>query len=105
MRQSQLLDVVTQAFADLALDFVSMIDNTIGTVVLIKPLGGSLGTNARHAWNVVRGIADQCQIVDDLFGIDVELFLNAFAGHDYAAHRIDQRHVIVDELRHILVAR
>ena len=73
LRQAQVLDVVAQAFADLALDLFAVLDNAVGTVVKVEPLGGRLGPDFRYAGNVVRAVADEREVVDDLFRVDVKL--------------------------------
>ncbi len=76
----------------------------VEVAVLLQPLGGRLRSDAWHARNVVRGVADQRQVVDDLLGRHVELLLHASAVERRVAHRVDERDVLVDELRHVLVA-
>jgi len=45
--------------------------------VLVEPLRRGLGAHLGHAGNVVRRIADEREVIDDLLRIDVELDLDA----------------------------
>jgi len=103
-RQRQDALVFAQAFANFSRHFCRLGQQFVQRAVLPQPLGGGFGTDLRDAWNVIRGVAHQSQIVDDLLGPDVELRLDARAVHDAAAHGVDKRDAIVDELRHVLVA-
>ena len=94
----------TQALAHLAGDFVGFGEQFIQRAVLPQPLCCGLGADFRNARNVVSAIAHECEVVDDLLGPDVELRFHARAVHDAAAHGVDKRDAVVDELRHVLVA-
>ena len=78
-------------------------DDIIGAVVLIEPLGGSFRAYLRHARDVVRGIANEGQVIDDLLWPYIEFRLNAIAIHNAFVHGVHERHIIVDELREVLV--
>ena len=80
-----------------------MLDDRCGTAILIQPLGGSFRADARYAGYVVGTVANQCQVIDDLFRKDIELFLDAIAVQYCAAHGVDQGDVVIDELRHVFV--
>jgi hypothetical protein len=56
-----------------------MLEQRVERVILVEPLGRGLGAHSLDAGDVVRRVADQRQIVDDLFGEDVELRLDADA--------------------------
>ena len=105
LRQHQRVDIVAQAFADLALDLAGMLDDAVGAFVVVEPLRRGFRPDLGHARDVVRAVADEREVVDDLLGPDVELFLDRVAIEHAVVHRVDERHVIVDELREILVAR
>ena len=96
--------MLTQAFADLALDLVAMREQRIERRVLVEPLGSRLRADLWHARYVVRGIADQREVVDDLLGIDVELGLDPVTIEPRVGHGVDERYAAVDQLRHVLVA-
>jgi hypothetical protein len=72
--------------------------------VLAEPFGRSLGADLRDARDVVGGVADERQVVDDLLRLDVELGLHARTVHRRSGHGVDQRHQGADQLRHVLVA-
>ena len=94
----------TQALAHLAGDFVGFGEQFIQRAVLPQPLCCGLGADFRNARNIVGAIAYQREVVDDLLGPDIELGLDACAVHDAAAHGVDKRDAVVDELCHVLVA-
>ena len=53
------VEVVAQRLAGLALDLVRMSDDAVEPVVEVDPLGGGLGAHARDSGEVVAGLADQ----------------------------------------------
>ncbi len=79
-------------------------DDAVGAAVLVEPLRGGLRPDLRHARDVVRAVADQREVVDDLLGQHVELRLDARAVELRVEHRVDERDAVVHELRHVLVA-
>jgi hypothetical protein len=103
-RELQRLEPGAQVLADLAGHLGRMRDQRIERAVLAEPLGRGLRADLVDARDVVRAVADQREVVDDLLGPDVELRLHAVAVVDAAAHRVDQRDAAVDQLRHVLVA-
>ena len=68
-----------------------------------QPHGG-LFAHPFHARDVVGGIAHQRQQVDDLPGGDTEFPFYALDVEHGSGHGVDQRNVLVDQLRHVLVA-
>ena len=70
----------------------------------VEPLGRGLRAYLVDARDVVRAVADEGQVVDDLFRIHVKLGLHAVAIEERIVHRVDQRDALVDELCHVLVA-
>ncbi len=70
-----------------------------------EPFRGGLRAHLRYAGNVVRAVADEREVVDDLLGQHVELRLDAGAIELGVEHRVDAGDAVVDELRHVLVAR
>ena len=105
LRESQRVEVVAQAFADLALDLVTVLDNAVSAVVLVEPLGRSFRSYLGHARNIVRAVAHQREVVDDLLGKDVELIFDGIAIHAGIGHRVDEHYLVRDQLRQVLVAR
>ena len=103
-RQLEFRQVLTQAFTDLALDVGGMGHERIQGAVLAEPPGGRLRPDLRHARDVVGAVADQCQVVDDLARLDVELLLHPGQIEPAARHGVDAGDVGADELRHVLVA-
>ena len=104
-RQLERADIVTQALADLALDLVRLYDEFVGAAVFVQPFRRGLGAHLRDAGDVVGAVADQGEVVDDLFRVDVEPGLDRIAVEDAVGHRVDQRDLVVDELGQVLVAR
>ena len=103
-RQRHVVQVLTQAFPDLALDLVAVREQRIERRVLVEPLRSGLGADLGHARDVVGGIADESEVVDDLLGVDIELCLDTGPIEPRVRHRVDERDAPVDELRHVLVA-
>ena len=103
-RQREIRRRRAQAFADLAFDAILVLQQAVERAVLVEPLCRRLRADLRHAGNVVRGVADEREVVDDLFGVDVELELDAGPVEGRVRHGVDERDVLVDQLRHVLVA-
>ncbi len=81
-----------------------MFDNTLQTAILLQQFSRGFRTNTVNAGNVIYLIAHQRQIIDDLLWCQTKLF---FYGGDIGfavIHGVDQRHMLADQLRHILVA-
>jgi len=93
-----------QVLADHAADVTGGGDDAVERVVLRQPLDRRLRSNLGDARNVVDRVADQRQVVDDALGWHAELGKHAGGVERFVAHRVDQRHAFVDELRQILVA-
>ncbi len=94
-----------QALAHLALDFTLVLEQVVDCRVLVQPLGCGLRADLRHARDVVRGVAHQREVIDDLLRIDIELDLDAGAIERRAGHGVHQRDAVVHQLGHVLVAR
>jgi len=77
------------------------IDQT--TAYTHQQAGRCLGTNTRYAWNVVRRIAHQREVVDDLLGRYAKFLFNALNVHHAAGHGVNQRDVAINQLGHVLV--
>ena len=103
-RQVQLLKIITQAFADLAANFIGTRDQRINVLVLVQPFGSRLRAHLGDARDVVGLVTDQCEVIDNLFRPDIKLFLHTVAVHVGVGHGVDQCHLLIDELRHVLVA-
>ena len=73
--------------------------------VLIQKLRRGLRADHVDTGDVVGGISDQRQVIDDLLRIDIKFELHAGAIERAVAHGVDERDRLVDELRHVLVAR
>ena len=89
-RQFQLFDVVAQAVAHLAFNFIGFFDDLVGTAVNIEPFGSGFRADFRDPGNVIGGITDQCQIVHDLFREDIELVLDTVTVEARVVHRFDR---------------
>ena len=81
-----------------------MRDEVIERLILPEPLCSRFGAYLIDTWNVVRGVTDECEIVDDLLGPHIELGFYAIAIIDAARHRINERDVLADELAHVFIA-
>ena len=65
---------------------------------------GRLRANAWNARDVVRRVAHQREVIDDLLGRDAEFLFHPLNVHHAAGHGVDQGDVGIDQLRHVLVA-
>ncbi|MNN28925.1 hypothetical protein D3C81_1425080 [compost metagenome] len=72
--------------------------------MLGQPFDRGLGADLGHAGDIVDRIADQRQVVDDALGRHAELGRHARGIEHFAAHGVDQRDLVVDQLRQVLVA-
>jgi hypothetical protein len=93
-----------QVLADLAADLLGVGDDGGERAVLGQPLGGGLRADLVDAGHVVDAVADQGQEIDDLVGTHAELRQHAVGVEPLAAHGVHQRHLLVDQLRQVLVA-
>ena len=71
---------------------------------MIQPLGGCLRPHLWHTGDVVHAVAHQRQVIDDALRGNAVLGNHAIAVQGGFRHRIHQRDVIRDKLRHVLVA-
>ena len=104
LRQIERVERGAQPIADLArhLRGVRLERRDVG--VLLEPLRGRLRPDAVDARDVVDRVADQREVVRDLLRRHAELRDHARAIELRVVHRVDERHVLVDELREVLVA-
>ena len=63
-----------------------VLENLVDAPVLIEKLEGRLGPNATGSRDVVRGVADQCQVVDYLGRRNTELFVSISLVHPFSCH-------------------
>ena len=94
-----------QILADHAGDLVRVGDDGVERVVLPEPLRRRLGTDLRHARDVVDGIARQRKQVQYLIGADAEFRDHAGFVERFVAHRVDEPDAGAHQLRQILVRR
>ena len=80
-----------------------MLVHAFERAVAVQEVGRGLRPDRRHARDVVGGVAGQREKIDDLIGPDAEFLLDTGGIEARIAHRIQQRHVVIDELGHILV--
>ena len=80
-----------------------MSDYSVQRAVSIKPLGGGFRSDFGHAGDVVDAVAHQRQVVDDKLWRHPVLGDHAVAVDLGVVHRVDQGHMLGDELRHVLV--
>ena len=92
-----------QILADRAADSGSVGDNTVERLVLSQPFDGSFRTNLGDTGNVIDRIADQRQIIDDALGRHTEFGDDTCTIELLVTHRIDQHHIVVDQLRKVFI--
>ena len=96
---------LAQIVAHLAGNLVCIGHNAVETGIGCEPFNRGLRPAFRHTWNVINGIPNEGEVINDLIWTDPKF------GHDpglvqiLISHRIHQGHVRVDELGHILIAR
>ena len=79
-------------------------DHAVKAVVGRKPFNRRLGSTLMNTRNVVNGIPNQGKVINDLVGSNPKLTYNPRFVQILIRHRVHQRHIRVDELRHIFVA-
>src|SRR4029077_4292795 len=102
-RQLQGRQPRAQVLADLAGHFGDMGNEVVNTAELLQQPGAGFRADLVDARDVVRTVADQGEVVDDLLRINIELGLNAIAVQQRVVHGVDQRYGSINQLRHILV--
>ena len=100
-----MFDVLAQALTNLSLDFISVLDDAGGRLVFVQPLRRCLGAHFRYPGDIVRGISNQRQVVNNLLRKYVKLVLYPSPNKHRVRHRIDQRHLVADQLCHVFVTR
>ena len=100
----QPLERGAQVLARLALDLGGCGDHAVQGAVFLDPFGRRLGADLVHAGDVVHRIPHQREVVDDAVGRHAELGLDAFNVQRFIAHGVDEPHVLVHQLRQVLVA-
>jgi hypothetical protein len=93
-----------QVVADHALDRVCMRQQIVERAVFAQPFHRGFRPHLGDAWHVVHGVADQRQVIDDALGRHPEFGRDAGFVERFLAHGVDQRHMVVDQLGHVLVA-
>ena len=87
---------LTQVLADLAGEFFGIGDDRLQRAVFSQPLRGGFRSAFFDAFDVIDGIAHQCQKVDDLVGAHTEFLRHAFFIGHAAGHGIGQGDVRSD---------
>ena len=72
--------------------------------MLGNPFGGGFRADLLDAGHVVHRVTHQCQVVDDARGWHTKLGGDAGHVQPLVAHRVDQRDLLVDQLRQVLVS-
>ena len=93
----------TQVLADLAGELFGIGDDRLQRAVFGQPFRGGFRSAFFDAFDVVDGVAHQCQKVDDLVGAYAEFFRHTFFIGHAAGHGVGQGDVRSDQLREILV--
>ena len=93
-----------QVVADRALDGVGMRQQIVERAVFGQPFHRGFRPAFGDAGDVVDGVADQREVVDDACRRHAELGGHSGLVERFLAHGVDQRHMVVDQLRHVLVA-
>ena len=106
-RQRQLLDVFAERFTDFAFDFIGVIDQVFECFVLSQPFRCGFRADFRHTGDIVRGVAHQRQIINDLIRTHTKFFTHSrnIGNRRFFVHGVNQRHVFIDQLRHVFIAR
>ncbi len=79
-------------------------DDRVQGAIFVEPLGRGLGPYLGHAGDVVGGVAHQGQVIDDALGRHTEFCHHAGRIQQGVAHGVDEGHLLVHQLRHVLVA-
>ncbi len=91
-----------------ALHGIGMGENGIEGTVFLQQRQGADRSDAGHARNIIRSIAGQGEVIDDLFGREAHFALDAITIEPLdplaAAMRIVDEGVVIDQLHQILVA-
>ncbi|MPM86686.1 hypothetical protein SDC9_133777 [bioreactor metagenome] len=95
--------MIAQVLADHAGNLVGVGDDGVERAVLRQPFDGGLRAALGDAGNAVDGVADQCQVIDDLFRRHAELGLDAGRVEHFLAHRVVPADLWPDQLGQILV--
>ena len=98
-------ETLAEVFADLPLHLVGATLDFVEASELGDPLGGRFFTALFNPGDVVDLVAHEREVVDDALGRNAVLFNHAVSVVELGVHRVEKRHVLVDELRHVLVAR
>ena len=91
-------------FTDLALERWRVLDERIQGTIFHEPARRRFRPNARYSGNVVRRISYQCKIVHHAFRRHAEFRNDCRSIDDRIFHGVQQRDVITNQLRQILVA-
>ena len=93
-----------QVLADLATDVAGVRHDGIQRAMFLQPLYRGLGADLGYTGNIVRGIADEGQVFDNALRRYTELVYHSLTVVACIFHGVDQGDVVVDQLRHVLVA-
>ena len=74
LRQQRLVTVLLEQLAILPLDALEMGENPFQRTKLFEQRDGPLGSDPRHARNVIHFVADESQVVDEVVGQHAPLF-------------------------------
>ena len=103
-RLRQPVQRLAQILADHAADLIGMLHHVVQRAVLGEPFHRGLRADLLHARHVVHRVAHQRQIIDDALRRHAEFGVHARDIQCLVAHRVDQHHALVHQLREILVA-
>ena len=108
-RRGQPAERLAQVLAHHATDRGRLRHDAFQRPVLLQPFHRSLGADLAHPGHVVDRIAHQREPVDDPLRRHPEfgqhtLAVQSLGRRIVAGHGVDQGHVIIDQLRHVLVA-
>ncbi len=104
-REERRLAVLSQAFAGFALDLAGLRQEIVEVSVLGDPLSRRDLAHARHAGDVVGGVAHQRQNIHHLRWGDAEEFLDAGFVQEPLSARVVDAHAGAHQLQHVLVGR
>ena len=103
-RDARLLGELGQPLAPLGLlDLAGALQQRVEVAVLVDELGGGLHADARHAGDIVGGVARQRLNVDHLVRRHAELLTHLVGPDRLVLHGVEHRHARLDELHQVLV--
>ena len=96
--------MLAQVLAHHAADVLRVCDHAIQRAILSEPFHSSLRPDFIHARHAIHGVAHQRQIIDDALRRHAEFCQHARFIECLVAHGVDQRDMMIDQLRQVFIA-